>query len=301
MDGTSPPGKRLKSHFGDIMGAEGSPSAVPALSDFTSLHRLVVTANGNLQRLVSSFHNTSVTVRPVYSRAVGEGRFEREVVLVCFDVDFAVATSTVEISRADCLEAITTGGVAIGQLFRHLNILPTFELLAAGYESGGTHFWRDYTLSGEGITCRIHERIRSDLFSLHAPAGAPPPSSSSEDAAGDRPASARERPETVAPSFGDIMSPNTTGFSLPGGFTPLQRVLLTANGNVERIVSSYYYEPLTVIVPLSHQRGSCVYDRQVTIALGSPVQGWSVGRRCTGQCISSYTQQAFVKLGTWCC
>lgn len=290
------------------MGAEGSQGSPPALIDFDPLHRLVVTANGNLQRLISSYHNTSVTVRPIYSRSVGDGRFEREVVLICFGEAFATATSTVDISRADCIEAITTGGVAIGQLFRHLNILPTFELLGAGYEPGRGHFWRDYLLGGDGICCKIHERIRSDVFTMRAlpdamrtssggalasePAGeatdGPQASpawdmsaadisaadisagdvsagdvSAGDASAGDVFAVPAERPPTVVPSFGDIMSPNTTGFSLPDGFTPLQRVLLTANGNVERLVSSFYYEPLTVIVPLNHHRGACVYDRQV--------------------------------------
>ena len=104
MDTTGTPvAKRPKSHFGDIMGAEGSQSGAPALSDFNCLHRLVVTANGNLQRLISSYHNSSVSVRPVYSRAVGDGRFEREVVLVCFGIDFAVATSTVTRTNSSLL------------------------------------------------------------------------------------------------------------------------------------------------------------------------------------------------------
>lgn len=279
--------KRPKSHFGDIMGAESSQASSPALMDFDPLHRLVLTANGNLQRLISSYHNTSVTVRPVYSRPVGDGRFEREVVLLCFGEVFATATSTVEIRRADCIEAITTGGVAIGQLFRHLNILPTFELLKAGYEPDRAHFWRDYLLGGDGICCTIHERVRSDVFTMRAPQdGMQAPSSAkalASEPAGDAtsvpppsspgflPAAPAEGAPTEAlPSFGDIMSPDTTGFSLPAGFTPLQRVLLTANGNVERIVSSFYYEPLTVIVPLSHQRGSCVYDRQVETSSPAP-------------------------------
>lgn len=257
------------------------------LSAFAPLHRLVLTANGNLQRLVSSYHNSSVAVRQVYSRAVADGRFERQAALVCFDVDFAVATSKLIITRADCVEAITTGGVAIGQLFRHLNILPSFDLVAAGYEPGGEHFWRDYVLSGEGITCEINERVRSDVFALQPPPGA----SASGAAAGAAAATALPPdhgailvegacltptahaavPSGAVPSFGDIMSPHMTGFSLPDGFSPLQRVLLTANGNVERIVSSFYYEPVTAIVPLNHRRDACVYDRQVRLpALALP-------------------------------
>jgi len=35
------------------------------------------------------------------------------------------------------------------------------------------------------------------------------------------------------------MATNKTGIELPDLFDPLQRVLLTANGNFERLVSSY--------------------------------------------------------------
>ena len=41
------------------------------------------------------------------------------------------------------------------------------------------------------------------------------------------------------------MSANTTGIELPSGFTAMQRLLLTANGNVERIVRAYYDEEVT--------------------------------------------------------
>ena len=63
--------------FGDIMGSlAGSPVA---LSDFDPLHRLVLTSNGNLQRVVSALHDALVRVRLEYNREAGEGRFERQV------------------------------------------------------------------------------------------------------------------------------------------------------------------------------------------------------------------------------
>jgi len=66
-------------------------------------------------------------------------------------------------------------------------------------------------------------------------------------------------------SLGDIMAPATTYLKLPDGFTPLQRMLLTANGNVERIVASYYAAPVTTYVSLNHKREHCVYDRQIAL------------------------------------
>ena len=102
----------------------------------------------------------------------------------------------------------------------------------------------------------------------------------------------------TTPSLGDIMDPRITSLTLPLDFTPLQvhrrprvphvptpprasvlarkkvcstltspyfpqRVLLTANGNVGRIVSSYYAAPVTAYVAANHRRKQCVYDRQV--------------------------------------
>lgn len=270
----------------------GTPGQLPTLGEFEPLERVLLTANGNLQRLVSSYHNTSVSVRVVYSREVATGEFERKVTLLCGGTEFAEATSRLHITRADCISAIADGGVAIGQLFRHLNILPTFELTAAGRDAGGEQIWRDYLLSGEGVVCEIHERIRSDVLgALVSPSPSAPCDSADDagdtndaggpaaDAAGDvlapsdGPGGGRvsaKRPR-VAPSFGDIMSPHMTGVTLPNGFSPLQRLLLTANGNVERIVSSFYYEPLTVLVNLNHKRSPCVYDRQVTMLVrGEP-------------------------------
>ena len=118
------------------------------------------------------------------------GEFERKVTLLCGGTEFAEATSRLHITRADCISAIADGGVAIGQLFRHLNILPDFELLAAGTLEAGAplppeaalsaatdgdadgggggggagdgdddadvaRFWRRYVLSG-GADSRVH-------------------------------------------------------------------------------------------------------------------------------------------------
>ena len=59
-----------------------------------------------------------------------------------------------------------------------------------------------------------------------------------------------------------------TGLRLPSGFTPKQRLLLTANGNIQRIVSSYFAAPVTVFVTTNHKRHETpVYDRQVSMLI----------------------------------
>ena len=242
--------------LGDIMGHKDALPVVQAtLADFSPLQRVILSANGNLQRLVSSYHNAAVTVTPRYSRLVRSGYIEREVELSVHGTIFAVATSTVRLSREDLVEAVEERGLAIGQLFRHMNVMPSFELHDAGHldrgaladgEPDAPRFFRQYELTGEGVICEIREVLRADLFELQPAAGKVP------------------APPTGA-SMGDIMAPNVTFMPLPEGFTPAQRLLLTANGNVERILSSYHAQPVSLYVSLNHKRESSVYDRQAAV------------------------------------
>ena len=81
-----------------------------------------------------------------------------------------------------------------------------------------------------------------------------------------------------------------------------QRVLLTANGNVGRIVSSYYAAPVTAYVAANHRRKQCVYDRQVhptveprvaSCCCGSvgDLQSATCRLRCCSKASNSYTQR----------
>ena len=262
--------------LGDIMGGAGLPPS-PSLGAFTPAQRIALSANGNLQRLVSSYYNSPVFVAQVYNRPAASGArgaYDRQVTLAVAGVEFCTATSSLELSEEPLIEAVEVRGVGIGQLFRHHSILPTCEVHAAALEPGGGFFWREYTLSGAGVACKIHERFRADLFDL--PSLLEPPTAAAAATAAEVPAAAAaaakptaaaalsiavpgaagggaaKRPPISPPAgsavrvgggLGDIMSANATGMDLPDGFTPLQRMLLTANGNVERIVSSYYASP----------------------------------------------------------
>lgn len=91
-----------------------------------------------------------------------------------------------------CVEAVKTGSVGLGQLFRSLDILPNFELLNAGHWSGSTAafegnsndcgngmgvegrgrgkggLWRVYDLRSRHLSCRIHEEFLPDLFDINS-------------------------------------------------------------------------------------------------------------------------------------
>ena len=247
------------SRLGDLISdpTHGFWGSAGSASGFSPIERVLLSANGNLQRLVSSYLNAHVTVSVRHSTKTSHGVYEREVALLAQGQQFGVATSTVTLSREDCIDAVDRHGVAIGQMFRHLNIMPRFTLHRFGEQADG-RFWREYTLEGSGVSCRILEQLSRAIFELPPPPTAPPSAVPPPDAAppgapgaaapgaaapGAAVPGAAAPPATVATgTFGDIMSVNTTGIELPSGFTATQRLLLTANGNVERIVRAYYDE-----------------------------------------------------------
>eukprot|EP00966_Prymnesium_polylepis_P052837 1223649-Prymnesium_polylepis.1 len=120
--------------LGDIMGGAGlgHTELRQPLEHFTPLQRIVLSANGNLQRLLSSYYNSPVTVNARQHDKVAEGEYLREVEISVHGIIFCVARSLVKITRPEVIAAIE-GGVAIGQLFRHLSILPSFSLHTAAF------------------------------------------------------------------------------------------------------------------------------------------------------------------------
>jgi hypothetical protein len=166
------------------------------------------------------------------------------------DIEFATASSQVELEDEECIEAVEKKGIAIGQLFRHFEILPTFKLLDASREDTGA-FERTYLLSGKGVSCTITEKFVAELFQLKVP---------TETADGPQ--------SSAPPHFGDLMAANQTYTAVPmGGFTPMERILLTANGNVQRIVSSFYNTDVHVHVISNMKNSFGGYDRQISMTI----------------------------------
>lgn len=183
-----PKSPNLRAHFGDLMSPldlDGltTKNNAELLASFTPMERVALTANGNLQRIMSAFYNSPVRV-VVLHNARDEGTsapslhiYRRQVELRCFGRVFCVATSNVEISDRQMMAEVASDEVGLGQLFRHHNLLPNFKLLQTGREErsaaagadGGV--WRRYELFASGIRCRIHEQFVPALFDL----GRPPP------------------------------------------------------------------------------------------------------------------------------
>ena len=77
------------------------------------------------------------------------------------------------------VRAIESGEVGIGQLFRHLNALPKFQLLSAEKKKieknsnnnntgggDGDVLCREYVLSCDELRCQFYEEFVSDLWEL---------------------------------------------------------------------------------------------------------------------------------------
>jgi hypothetical protein len=175
--------------FRDGLVTKESQSLAQAYQIHNPLDRMAITANGNLQRLFSSYYDTPVTVQVEYCRQRQQSHrhqqqqlevqnsttisasvaaiWERQVLLQIFNNQtFCTATSLVVVHQEQVEQLIESGVVGIGQLFRHFNVLPEFALVTAGPTSQGG-FWRNYTLTSDQlITCHIHEVFCPNVWNL---------------------------------------------------------------------------------------------------------------------------------------
>ena len=144
---SAPSSESCGSHLGDLM-SNASSSATPSLlrtatasgaddvaSRFSPLERLLITANGNLQRIVSSYHArpVEVVVRHNIPLAGAPGSFKRAVDIFLLGGNgllnsnmpggnkycFCRATSRVVVTSPRMLDALASKRIGIGQLFKH--------------------------------------------------------------------------------------------------------------------------------------------------------------------------------------
>jgi chorismate-pyruvate lyase len=169
------------------------------------LDRMAVTANGNLQRLFSSYYDAPVVVEMVHCMRqkqqdgdvndvnvninnnnnnnngavpIIHAVWDRRVLLKIFNQTFCTADSVIVVHSQEVEDLVESGKVGIGQIFRHFNILPEFNLLKAGLTTttndgddsgsgeGGGGFWRYYTLESDLVTCSIREVFCNDVWNL---------------------------------------------------------------------------------------------------------------------------------------
>lgn len=152
-----------------LTGSNGNATNLVAAFGLTNpLDRLVLTANGNLQRLIASYYDADVSVRveECSFRQDHPHVWDRTVYLKVLGVEFCRAESEVTIHKESCQELVASGQVGLGQLFRYLNFLPVFSLRNAGVNPTTGGIWREYTLQCDALTCRIREDFIPGLWEL---------------------------------------------------------------------------------------------------------------------------------------
>ncbi|KAL5531699.1 hypothetical protein ACEPAG_4576 [Sanghuangporus baumii] len=161
----------------------------------TPLERIMLSASGDLQRILSAFFARPVIISPMFAKTTPPSKSpaalspsptcpttqKRQVHLICDDRMVCIATSSVTITSPLCAKLFLQEGYAIGQIFRKLGVVPEFELLEAGLVGDGEHehehddtdvldekarlgadhgkrkIWRRYTLKIEGFAADILE------------------------------------------------------------------------------------------------------------------------------------------------
>lgn len=146
--------------------------------DTTGIERIMLAAQGDLQRLLSSFFARPISVERVYAntspRLVPASPSDpitqhRQVQLKCASRIVCIATSSVVITSPECERLFLEEKFAIGQLFRQLRVTPKFTLLNVETRivKGRRELERTYMLETNGISCKITEVFPDrDMFVL---------------------------------------------------------------------------------------------------------------------------------------
>jgi hypothetical protein len=165
-------------------------------ADLTGLERIMLSAHGDLQRLLrlvlysfsympsnlnhlySAFFASSINIKTIYAHTSPRTHVaspeepitqRREVHLICGGKTACIATSDVTLTAPHCERLFLDEKFAIGQMFRKMQSPPQFALLECGSrtEGGKRVLWRRYTLSTEGFVCDITEVFPDrDMFVL---------------------------------------------------------------------------------------------------------------------------------------
>jgi len=138
------------------------------IPDLSPIERIILTANGNLQWIVSSFYDAPVHVdveRCKQRGTTSDVVWDRKVHMSVFNQVFCKATSVITVHSSECAELVQSKVVGIGQIFRHLDKLPTFTLLDVGRTPEGG-LWRSYQLKCQELTCNIREEFSVDIWGI---------------------------------------------------------------------------------------------------------------------------------------
>ncbi|EIW60659.1 uncharacterized protein TRAVEDRAFT_165630 [Trametes versicolor FP-101664 SS1] len=146
-------------------------------NDITGLERVMLIAQGDLQRLLSAFFARTINIECIYSNTGPRNssaspqnpiKQARQVHLKCGTRILCIATSSVTVTSPECERLLLDERFALGQIFRHLRRYPDFALLNVVAETvnGKRELRRTYRLETLGIMCEILEVFPDrDMFS----------------------------------------------------------------------------------------------------------------------------------------
>ncbi|KAH7927467.1 hypothetical protein BV22DRAFT_1045383 [Leucogyrophana mollusca] len=150
----------------NVASTQVSLSCVP--EDTTGLERIMLAAQGDLQRLLSTFFARPIFIECIYANASSRLKpaspenpitQSRQVHLKCASRVVCVATSTVTITSPECERLFLDEKFPIGQTFRQLRRNPRFSLLNVETHAvgGKRELRRTYRLETEGFVAEILE------------------------------------------------------------------------------------------------------------------------------------------------
>jgi hypothetical protein len=142
----------------DSFSPKSTSISFPWPSEVTGLERIALSAQGDLQRVLSAFFARPITIQLVYSHTYVQETPSspltpltlpcpetlaaaspsqpivqtRQVLLQCGGKTVCTATSTVRITSPECAHLFLEEKFAIGQMFRKLQRVPAFALLTVG-------------------------------------------------------------------------------------------------------------------------------------------------------------------------
>ncbi|KAG2207008.1 hypothetical protein INT47_008477 [Mucor saturninus] len=140
--------------------------------DFSPFERMILQANGNLQRILSAYYNVPSQVEILKNDVVQNTesqhiQFERKIAMH-FEGKYAYeAESILLVKDSNVLELIEKHKYGLGQIFGHTRRSPDFILHAVGRHGNapGASFWRDYSLTiPDVLDCFIRETFVENLF-----------------------------------------------------------------------------------------------------------------------------------------
>ena len=140
----------------------GVTQALDKVKDFTPLQRILLTATGTLQGVLSAYFGQEVRVVVREQAAEDPWVLHRVADLMAGELVVCQADSQITLTLDKVRQEVLAKQMGIGQILEGLEIRPKFQLLEVGRGNGA--FWRLYKLEGPGVVYRITETFPEGLY-----------------------------------------------------------------------------------------------------------------------------------------